>query len=355
MGNDVTLNGQQLYEKKKIKIALIGMLLALISGIVAICGQVSATLAGYASFVGNEILVEETPIIVIIYSLSIVSMADLGAAVFAFLFCGVTKRNPVKEIARTASLPVSWFMALGGIVAGPFATGCALASYSMCGLTVGTCGVAFTPLFVSLLSKFVFKEKLSPRAYLGICILIIGTCAVAIGGTMDDKPFFYIGVAVSIFAAFCFAMEGIVSTYAADMIDEYVGCTFFRCFISSIAGILIVVILAAATGHLDFFADFYSGLWQFAAWNFLVGGILNSSSYLTTYAGFVKCGPSRTLAMVYTMPIWSIFVGLAGQALFAPVYTYGYNTLTIISAIIVAVGAIIIVCKPSELVNLRDK
>lgn len=354
MSNSVTLNGQQLYEKKKIRIALVGMLLALLSGIDAVCGQVSATLAGYASFVGNEILIEETPVIVIIYSLSIVSMADLGAAIFAFLFCGATKRNPVKEIARTASLPVSWFMALGGILAGPFATGCALAAYSMCGLTVGTCGIAFTPLFVSLLSKFVFKEKLSARVYLGICILIIGTCTIAIGGSTEGLPFFYVGVAVSIFAAFCFAMEGIVSTYAADMIDEYTGCTFFRCFISSVGGIIIVAIIAAVSGNMDFLIDFYSGLWKFAAWNLLVGGIINSITYLTTYAGFVKCGPSRTLAMVYTMPIWSIFVGLAGQALFAPVYSYAYNTLTIISAVIVAIGAVIIVCKPSELVNLRD-
>ena len=82
--------------------------------------------------------------------------------------------------------------------------------------------------------------------------------------------------------------------------------------------------------------------------------IVNGGQYLLIYSALVKCGPARTQAMVYTSPIWSIFIGLAGHAVFGDLYEYGYNMQTIIGAVIVAIATVLIVCKPSELLTLRD-
>ena len=245
-------------------------------------------------------------------------------------------------------------MCIGAFIAGPVGTASALASYFMCGVTMGASVLAFTPLILSILSKIIFKEKLSPRVYFGICILVLGTVIGGVAPIADGMPHFYIGIACALLSAVAFSVEGLCATYAADLIDNYIGCSLFRCFFSGIMCFIVGIVVAAATGHLEFFITFFKGLWVFAPWNVLICAIGNCASYNFIYAAVVKCGPARTQAMVYTSPFWSIPIGLVAHAVFGELYEYAYSTQTIIGAIVVVVGVILIVCKPSELLQLRD-
>lgn len=353
MENNNTLTSLQLYEKKKIKIGVVGLVFGVLA---AICQIIPSILAGVGEtliYIGGEIAIEPTMVVVLLGSLTIVGFGDFFAGFATLIFCGATKRNPIKEMKRTAKLPVSWFMCLGAFVAGPLGTASALAAYFMCGITMGACILAFTPLILSILSKFVFKEKLSARVYIGIMVLVAGT-VISGFAPVEGMPLFYAGVACGFFSAICFSMEGLCCTYAADMIDEYIGCGFFRCFCSGIMCLLVGVIVAATSGYMEFFVDFVSGYWQYAPWLAIVGFFFNAAQYNFIYGAVVKCGPARTQAMVYTSPLWSIPFGLAGHAIFGELYLYAWSTQAAIGALVVVVGVILIVCKPSELLQLRD-
>ena len=353
MENKNTINNQKLYEKRKIRIGITGLIFGVVATIFALAGSVFATVGTTLDFLHITVEVEQTAMVVLIYSIIIVAVCDFFSGFLAMGFCATTKRNPVKEIKRTVKLPVSWFMCVGAFVAGPLGTSAALASYFMCGVTMGACVIAFTPLILSILSKFVFKEKLSARVYIGICLLVAGTIYAGMA-PLDDMPLFYAGIACAFFSAICFSVESLVGTYAADMIDEYIGCCFFRCFCSGIMCFILGISVAALSGNMEFFWQFFTGIFKYAPFLIITGMISNGGQYLLLYGALVKCGPARTQAMIYTSPIWSIFIGLAGSAIFGDLYEYAYSTQTIIGAIIVAVATVIIVCKPSELVTLRD-
>lgn len=353
MEQNVTLTSQQLYEKRKIKIGITGLIFGVIATIAALCGSVFAGAATSIVYINKEITAEGTIAVTLVSSVVIVALSDFFSGFLATGVCAVTKRNPIKETKRTASLPVSWFMCLGAFVAGPLGTSAALASYFMCGVTMGASVIAFTPLILSILSKFVFKEALGPRVYIGICILVMGTIYAGMA-PLEDMPLFYPGIACAFFSAVCFSLESIVGTYAADMIDEYIGCGFFRCFLSGIMGICLAIIVAAVSGNMEFFVDLFTGIWRYTPWVILTGVLGNGVQYLLLYGAFVKCGPARAQAMIYTSPFWSIPVGFAGHAIFGDLYVYSYSTQTIIGAIVVVIAAIIIVCKPSDLLNLRE-
>ncbi len=353
MENVNNINSQKLYEKKKIRIAVVGLIFGVVASLSALIAAVFVGTGTSLVFMKGQMAFEETPVTILLYSIIMLGIADFCAGIYTTIFCGITKRNPIKEMKRTASLPVSWFMCLGAFVAGPLASSLALASYFMCGMTLGTCIVAFAPLIVSIISKFVFKERLSARVYLGVCILVIGTVAAGIA-PVENMPNFIPGIICAFLSATFFALEGILSTYAADMIDEYIGCGFFRCFCSGIMAILFGLTVAVVTGNISFFIEFFANYWIFIPWLAAVAGFLNFAQYNLIYSALVKCGPARCQAMVYTMPIWSIFIGIAGHKIFGDLYTYSYSTQTVIGAVIVVIATIIIVCKPSELVTLRD-
>lgn len=351
MQNSNTLNNQQLYEKKKIRVAVIGLIMGVGAAVASVVLAISSGIAD--PLISSSISFESTFIRVVITAVIMAALCDIVAGIFAMLFCGITKRNPAKEVKRTMSLPVSWLMFLSAFIAGPLGTGATLAAYFMCGTTMAACVLAFTPLILSVFSRIVFKENLSARAYLGMCILVIGTIVVGFA-PIERSPLFIFGILCALFAAICYSLEGISSTYAADMIDEYIGCGIFRCFGSGLCGLILVVIIAAVSGNFDFFTDYFSTIWKAAFWMPIIGGFANCCQYNLIYGAFVKCGPARCQAMVYTLPIWTIIMGVAAHGIFGDMYPYECTLQAVIGAVVVVFAVILIICKPSELIKLRD-
>ncbi len=348
-----SITSQELYEKRKIRIGLIGMGFGVIAAIAAVSAGVFSGMCNPLISNANGLEISDQVIITLLTSWIFVSAADFIAGCFGCGFLAMSKRNPAKEIKRTAGLKVSWYMMVATLIAGPGGTVCMIASYAMCGMTMGACVLAFTPLVLSVMSKFILKESLSPRVYLGICILVIGTCVAGIA-PVERSALFIPGIIVAFCGAVCFSLEGVASTYAADLIDEYVGCTFFRCWGSGIMCLVISLIVAAVSGNLEFYIDYFTGFWTVVPYIGVIGGFLNFVQYYLIYDAFVKCGPARCQAMVYTMPVVSIPIGLIGHAAFGNLYEYSVSPLVVVGAVIVVIGVMFITAKPSELLNLRD-
>ena len=121
-------------------------------------------------------------------------------------------------------------------------------------------------------------------------------------------------------------------------------------------GLAAMAIISGSTGNISVFTGTMAAIFTnpLTLLFVLLFAAFVALSYTTTYVGFNKCGPSRCLAIVNTMPIWSIPIGLIFGALMPKYYSYDVTFAAIIGAVVVCVGVVLVVMKPSELFKLRD-
>lgn len=348
MDNIINLTPDESYKKKKINLAKGGLFLAWIA-------SVTAVTQGIINGISTGIIMtnlESTAIITIIVAITLLAINDVIAGVWTMIWNFITGRS-LREHKRTAGFKVSWMMLLAALVAGPFATGCWMASVSFCGITYTVAVMSLVPITTAIVSRIVFKESLNARIYTGIVIAIIGVL-IASYAPPEGASNFYLGIALAACAPIGFTLEGILSTYAADMIDPTIGCGLYRCFGSGILGFVAITLVASISGDAGIVLEVVKMtftnptvlLWV------CVMALMAAISYGGTYITFNKSGPTRTLAVVNTMPVWSIPIGLLFTL--TGVYTYSVTTMAIVGALIVVVGITLVVAKPSELFNLRD-
>ena len=349
MANTAAMTPQQAYDARKIKMATSGMKIALLMPFSAIVQNI------FNESVTNVVAasVSEKIIVSIICSITLVGLGDFFAGIFAFLYNG-TRGIGMKEVKRTMNLKVSWMMLLAALVAGPMATGCWMAATPFCGLTMVAVITSLGPILTSFFSRFVLHEKLSPRVYAGIFIVVIGAIAAGWTGVSGGGTNYILGICLALLAPIGFSLESQLSTYAGDMIDPNVGCSIFRCFGSCFWCLLTMLLLSAFTGNIGAFgliiATSFSTpkLFIFV----ILMGLCGAINYNAAYLAFNRTGPSRALAIDSSRPLWSIPCGYIFTLI--GVSQYSVSGMEIIGAIIVVIGLILIISKPGDLVNLRN-
>lgn len=337
------------YRVRKIKLATSGMKIAVLMPLTAILQNifnVSVT-ESVAATLADQVILS------IITSITLIGLADLCAGVFTFIY-NASKGKGFSEYRRTAGFKVSWMMLLAAAVAGPMATGLWMAATPFAGLTMVAVITSLGPVFTVIVSRFFLKERVSARVYVGIAITVAGVIVAgwSEGGAAGTN--FWLGIILALMAPIGFTLEAQFSTYAGDMIDPNVGCGFYRCFGSAVVGLVAMTILSAATGNLAAFGKILTlaltrpQLLLFV----IIMGLLGAINYNAAYLAFNRTGPSRTLAIDSSRPVWSIPLGYLFAAL--GIATYSVTGFGIIGAVIVVVGLILVISKPSDLVNLRS-
>ena len=340
---------EEAYRARKIKMATSGMKIALLLPFSAIVqnifnGSVTDTVATSLS---DKVLIS------IICSITLVALGDFFAAVFTFIY-NTIKGKGLTEYKRTASMKISWFMLLAAAVAGPMATGCWMAATPFCGLTMVAIITSLGPILATFFSRFILHEKLSPRVVLGICIVVFDAIISGWEGFSGGGNHFVLGLILAFMAPIGFSLESQFSTYAGDIIDPNVGCGLFRCLGSCLVGLAAMLVLSAATGNVAVFGAIIAlSLGTPKMFIFVVlMGLCGAVNYNAAYLAFNRTGPSRTLAIDSSRPLWSIPLGFLFAAI--GVGTYSVTGIMILGACIVVVGLILIISRPGDLVNLRN-
>ena len=344
-----TRTPEEAYRQKKISMATSGMKIALLMPMTAIVqnlfnSSVTDSLSG---------ALPDKVILSAIISITLVAIGDIIAGIGTFLWNCASGRG-LKEYKRTCGLKVSWMMLISAAFAGPLATGCWMAATPFCGLTMVAVITSLGPILTALIGRFFLKEKLNSRIIFGIVIVVAGAIVAGWEGVSGGGSNYIIGIILALMAPIGFTLEGQFSTYAGDMIDPNVGCGFFRCFGSGVIGLVAMAILAAATGNLEFYTQIFSLILSepmLILFTILMG-LIGAVNYNAAYLAFNRTGPSRTLAIDSSRPLWSIPFGFLFSAL--GIATYTVTGMQILGAIIVVVGLILIISKPSDLVNLRN-
>lgn len=340
---------EEAYRARKIKMATSGMKIALLLPFSAIIQNIfnGSVTDAVAPSLSDKVLIS------IICSITLVALGDFFAAVFTFIY-NTIKGKGLTEYKRTASMKISWMMLLAAAVAGPLATGCWMAATPFCGLTMVAIITSLGPILATFFSRFILHEKLSPRVVLGICIVVFGAIISGWEGFSGGGSHFILGLILAFMAPIGFSLESQFSTYAGDIIDPNVGCGLFRCLGSCIVGLAAMAVLAAATGNIAAFGAIIAiSLGTPKMFIFVVlMGLCGAVNYNAAYLAFNRTGPSRTLAIDSSRPLWSIPLGFLFAAV--GIGTYSVTGIMVVGACIVVVGLILIISRPGDLVNLRN-
>ena len=347
MANNLT--PQEAHVARKIKMASSGMKIALLLPFSAIVQNIfnSGVTDTVAASVSDKVIVS------IICSITLVALGDFFAAVFTFIY-NASQGKGLQEYKRTASLKVSWFMLLAAAVAGPLATGCWMAATPFCGLTMVAIVTSLGPVLTAFFGMVILHEKLNARIILGICIVVFGGIIAGWEGFSGGGNNFVLGLVLALMAPIGFSLESQFSTYAGDIIDPNVGCGLFRCLGSCIVGLIAMAVLAAFTGNIGAYGLIITtslGTPKLLIFVILMG-LCGAINYNAAYLAFNRTGPSRTLAIDSSRPVWSIPLGFLFAAM--GVAPYSVTAVAVLGAAVVVVGLILIISKPGDLVNLRN-
>jgi drug/metabolite transporter (DMT)-like permease len=345
-----TLNPNQAYKQKKIRIAGMGIVLALLSAMtVSPQGNALAWANGLM-----DIPAEATAMVLIVLTLATLAISDFISGVWLLIYNVINGRG-IKEYFRLGKTKMAGQLMLAALFAGPMATGALMTGINLCGLTYALVIASATPILTAIVGRIVFKETLNTRMIIGIVIAVAGIITLGYAPPSGDYPHFYLGLFIAALAPIGFTLEGIIATYATDMTDPKVAVSLCRSFGSSILNLAIILPLFSAlsgdiTMGFSMVGDAITNpvVLAIIAFAALSGGF----SYLTTYIAFNLSGPTRTLAVVNTFGVWSIPVGFIFAAF--GVMEYGITGQAIIGAFVVLAGVTLVVANPKDLAQLRE-
>lgn len=282
-------------------------------------------------------------------------MHDLFAGGWVALYTVCTARRA--EFIRTLKTKPGKMILLCTLFGGPFAMSCYTVSLNYVGVTYALAMQALFPAIGAVLSVVVLKEKLVPRTWAGIFCVVVGAALVSYTPpTGDAYPNFYLGIFLAFIAACGFAVDGIIATYAMDMIDPEISIAIRLMW----SGIFILVLLVPVAGIIGgaglvgwkMLAGFFSSAGALAGLLIIAAAFTGGLCWFCNYKAFNMAGAARGMALNVTYCLWS--VGFAWLFQKMGLYSYSITSIAIVGAVVILVGTILVVANPKELLQLRN-
>lgn len=338
-----------IYQKKQFKMITFGLTIAFISAALNITFQ-NFNVAATSAVSGT---LEDTVLATFFMSIMTLGMSEFLGGVITIIW-NTIRGIPLAEIGRNWHVKSGRMIIVSAIAAGPIGTGCSVVAISLCGSTYANCIIAMAPIVTAIISLFMLKEKISARAWVGVVISIVGA-VVACNGAPENTPNFMLGIAIACVCPVAYALEGTFSAHGVDVTDPMLSCPMYRLIASGLIQAAVALVLAFATGHASWIGSLFSAI---TSSPLCMGMILATSitmflQYNMAYCSFNYCGAAKSEAILWTGAVWSIPVGFIMQA--AGVLPYSVTTFGIIGAVIVGIGIVIVVAKPSELFSIRSE
>lgn len=342
-------NVKQIYEKRQMKLAIFGL-------VIAFAGAITNSVFQNFNVAASGII--EGDFASGLLAAYVMSVATLGVCeiVGGFMMVGWNFGYigmSFKEITRTLRVKSSHAIILSALVAGPIATAAAVMAIALCGSTYANCIISLAPVVTAVLGVIFLKEKINIRVIIGIAVCT-GGVIIACLAPPEGITNFYVGVAIACICPFAYAIEGLISTHAYDCVEPAMACPLYRMIVSGILEIIIAIVVCVVTGHVGWFALVFKLMFtDKLCMLYLLGtAFFMFLEYNCTNVSFVYVGAIKGEAILWTGTLWSIPVGFAMEAM--GILPYSVTTMGIIGAVAVVVGIMLVVAKPSELFQLRQ-
>ena len=339
----------ELYQKKQARMIVFGITISFLSAMLCIVLQ-NFNVAATSAIEGT---LEESVLATFFMSIMTIGTSEILAGILTIIY-NVIRGVPIAEVGRTWKVRSGRMIIVSAIVAGPLASGCSVVAISMCGSTYANCIIGLAPVVAAFLSFVFLKEKVSKRVWVGIVISLTGVI-IACNGAPESASNFWLGIAIACVAPFGFALEGVISTHSLDVTDAMISAPMYRMIISGVMQIALASVIGIATGHASWVGDLFNAILSspLCLGMMIATAISIALQYTTGYCAYTFCGAARAEAIICTGSIWSIPVGFVMQA--AGILPYTVTMFGIIGALIVGIGIIMVVAKPSELFSIRTE
>lgn len=266
---------------------------------------------------------------------------DGFAALWLFIYNAINGKW--RDYARTLKTRPAKFILLAAILGGPIGMSGNLLGIFFAGASYTAAITATYPAIGAILGSIFLKEKISPRVWAGITLVIIGSFIVGIVPPEGSAyPHFYLGIGLAAVAAIGWAVEGVMSTYGMDLVDSDIAigireATSFFVYIFAIlplfGGVAYQILSDSFTIH--------------SGWYIGVIGLVGATSFLSWYRAMNMTGVGRAMGLNVTFALWSVFFGwLLNNLQITP--------NLIIGVVIISIGTILTIGNPKDLVNLRS-
>ncbi|MBF0363745.1 MAG: DMT family transporter [Oligoflexia bacterium] len=319
-------------EQKKLKYAKTGLLYGALSGAFwGLDGVLLGVALALVPFTDSNYAVYVAPLVG-------ACMHDGFAAFWLFLYNLFTGR--ARELLRSVSTKPGMIVCLAALFGGPLAMSGYLMGIQFAGSAYTMSITAMYPALGTIFAMIFLKERVSVRAWAGIVTCIIGSLIVGYTPPSGDAyPHFYLGIAFALIPTLGWALEGVISTYVMDLLDPAVAINIRQ-------GTSFVVYFFAIMPLIAGFVLFKDAFIVKSGTVLLVTALSGSISYLFWYRAMNMTGVGRAMTLNITYALWSIVFGVF-------ITDLKLNAYLITGAVVITVGALLVVANPKELLNLR--
>lgn len=165
-------------------------------------------------------------------SMQICAMRTVFAALFMFLFLLIKDRSLLKIQIKDI-----WMFIGTGILSLTFFSCCYFTTIVNCGAAVAVVLLYTSPVFVMLMSALFFKEKLTARKLLCLCLTLCG-CTLVAGLIGTSSPLLMKALLIGLGAGFGYALYSIFGTFATGKYSSLT-ITFYTLLLAGIALVII--------------------------------------------------------------------------------------------------------------------
>ncbi len=373
------INVLQVLETKQLKLAKIGIITGIVSGMLwGASGTVLWEAINYAPFtslwpeeagasgagLSGDAATAHIEYLQLMFGvgtgLALAFIHDFFAALWCLGFNGA--KGKFREYGRALATTPGKIVCVGAILGGPIGMSGYLLGVTFAGPVYSLPITASYPALAAVMSFFILKERNPIRVWVGVVACIFGSLIIA-WGDPGVAPNFMLGIGLATLACVGWASEGLLATYGMDMLDPDVALGIREGFSAIVLGVIVLpglglymaskgIVGDAATGWDQVAGTFAMIGSSPAVWLCLLGGFFGGFSYIAWYRTLYTCGVARGMAFNVTYAFWAVIFGyvmaliMGREAAITPQAWIG--------AICVSIGAILVSINPRELFKLRD-
>ena len=230
------------------------------------------------------------------------ALTDSFSGLWAFGICSA--RGKLGDFYRCLKTKPGAIMIVAAIIGGPIASTAYVIGLQQAGSIVVPIS-ALCPAIGAIISRFLFKQALTPRIMLGITICFLASFIIGFSGlSLTNQSNVPLGLAFGFLAAICWGIEGCICGYGTALVDPEIGITFRQCT-SGLVNLLFLVPVFAIFADVNpvemigiALMDFESSKW------FIVAGFVAYLNFMLWYKGNGMCGTALGMACNGMFAFW---------------------------------------------------
>jgi drug/metabolite transporter (DMT)-like permease len=250
-------------------------------------------------------------------------------------------------------------MIVCAIIGGPIASAAYIIAIQMAGSIVIPIS-ALCPALGAILSRFIFKQKLTPRMLVGIAICLAATLMIGSASMGEEAPEGQLlGCLIAFIAALGWAIEGCVAGYGTAVIDYEIGITIRQVTSGLVNLFILLPIVAIIAGNVLLAPDLaFTALTDGPSMIiFVVSGFFALFAFSLWYKGNSMCGTALGMACNGAYSFWGPFFCWIVLGVFLGQDGWALAPIAWAAAIVMVVGILLIAVNPLELLrrNAEEK